>query len=110
MKTREQVEQRLERLVEDVGAALADLDSADLAVVLKMFAGAIEPLHAAPLSDADEVAKLGELQKGVELLELFKRGRATGFLRGGEFSDLVTRHARRVERLARQLTTPRGRR
>ena len=89
------------------------LDAASLKVIDGFIAEAIEPLEAIdlPLTGEAEDAKTAELRKAINLLETLRRARRTGFVDGSVLTPLISRNARLVERLARQLSrlsTPKG--
>lgn len=103
---REKLRAKLWGRVDELRERLPHLPYADHAVLERLFAEAIEPLEEfdRPMPADVEELKLGELKRGIETLELLKRGRRSGMVDTAAFTPLVARTARRVERLARQLS------
>lgn len=103
---RERIRSRLWRLVDDVREAMPHLDHAALTAIEGMITEAILPLEEIdrPLTEEAETAKTTELKKAISLLETLQRGRRSGLVNTNVFTPLVARTARRVERLAKQLT------
>lgn len=103
---REKLRAKLWTKTDELHERLPHLPWEDFAVIEQMFSEALEPLEELdrPMPEDVEEAKLRELKRGIDLLEQLKRGQRSGFVPVGTLTPLVVRTARRVERLARQLS------